>query len=545
MKSNLIEHFISKLQRRLNLGNALRIGSWVLGGAGVLLIAHAAFYRYQGESVPWPTTIGLIIVAAVLLVAACLVKLTKPREAALIADRELGLKDSLSSSLSFREADKDGEVYRLQQKTAENLVENREPKEIPLRYSRRWMVAGALMTVIAIGLGFLSPSAAVQERLDREAITEARTEEIRQEIEKAVEEMTRDLSEEEKEVLKPDELKQWVKDLKPTKDQKEALRQLARFEQKVAKAMAGMEARKDEESLKLAAFELSKSDQAAARQLGKRLDKKDFKQAAEDIKKAGDKAKEKASKEDPKKNKFNKEQLKKLREMTKRMADAARKRNAGKMQDPKGKMAKGNPKDNQKGKDMDQMMKDLDAAAADAEMLEDAEMGEMDQDDLDKMEMAEEDFDKQMQRMQARLKKLDAKNKMKKKLAGLRAGLGKAQQYAMGKGGAPSMGNNPGAGQGKGIGVGSNESRRKERDELKKNDQFAELKGQKGTGPSMTAVEDADSGTGISRRTGEAKKREYQRQLESFVRRDDVPEDVKSGVKEYFEKVHQVQETQK
>ena len=545
MKSNLIDRFISQLQRRLNLGNALRFGGWMLGGVGILLIIHAAYYRYYGESVPWPTAIGLLALGVIAFIAVWLVKLTKSSDAARVADRELGLKDSLSSSISFDDAHKEGEVYQLQLKTAESLVQNREAKEVPLKYSRGWIVAGLLMTAIAIGMGFLSPSAAVQERMNKEMVTENRTEEIRKEMEKVVEEITRDLSEEEKEVLKPDELKQWVKELKSTKDQKEALRQLARFEQKIAKAMSAMETKKDEESLKLAAFELSKSDQAAARQLGKKLEAKQFKLAAEDLKKTADKAKEKDSKDGAKKNKLNKEQLKKLREMTKRMADAARQRNAGNGKDPKGKMAEGNAKANAKpnGKNMDQMMKELDAAVAEMEMLEG---GEMDQADLDEMELMEGDFDQQMKGMQMKLKQLEAKNKMKAKLAGLKAGLGKAQQYAMGKGGTPNIGNNPMAGQGKGIGVGTDESRRKERDKLTNNDQFADLKGQKGSGPSLTAVEDADSGTGISKRNGAAsKKRDYQRQLESFVRRDDVPEDVKSGVKEYFEKVHQVQESQK
>ena len=545
MKSNLIDRFISQLQRRLNLGNALRFGGWTLGGVGILLIIHAAYFRYYGESVPWPTAITLLALGVIAFIAVWLVKLTKSSDAARVADRELGLKDSLSSSISFDDAHKEGEVYQLQLKTAESLVQNREAKEVPLKYSRAWIVAGLLMTAIAIGMGFLSPSAAVQERMNKEIVTENRTEEIRKEMEKVVEEITHDLSEEEKEVLKPDELKQWVKELKSTKDQKEALRQLARFEQKIAKAMSAMETKKDEESLKLAAFELSKSDQAAARQLGKKLEAKKFKLAAEDLKKTADKAKEKDSKDGAKKNKLNKEQLKKLREMTKRMADAARQRNAANGKDPKGKMAERNAKANAKpnGKNMDQMMKDLDAAVAEMEMLEG---DEMDQADLDEMELMEGDFDKQMKGMQMKLKQLEAKNKMKAKLAGLKAGLGKAQQYAMGKGNMQGMGNMQGLGQGKGIGVGTDESRRKERDKLTNNDQFAELKGQKGSGPSLTAVEDTDSGTGISKRNGAAsKQRDYQRQLESFVRRDDVPEDVKSGVKEYFEKVHQVQESQK
>ena len=552
MKSKRIEQFISQLQRRLNLEKLLRVSSWVLCAVGILFLIHAGYYRYFGESVPWPTAYGLLIIAAITLPVAWVMNLTKPVEAARVADREFGLKDSLSTSLSFSEAKKDGEVYELQQLKAEELVKNREAKEMPLRYNLRWLAAGLLMTLIAIGMGFLPPSAAVLERINQENLTESRTEEIQKAMEEAVAEMTRDLTDEEKEVLKPDELKKWVKDLKATKDQKEALRQLARFEQKVAKAIAGMEAKKDEESLKLAAFELSKSDQSAARQLGKHLENKEFDKAAEDLKKAGDNAKEKTAKQGPKKSKFNKDELKKLREMTKRMADAARKQSRAAQPRPNGKMSKGNPnaKPNNSGKNMDQMMAELDDAAAEAQELAEAAEGDMDPNDMQNGQEAG-DFDKQMARMQAGLNKLNAKNKMKQKLKGLRAGLSQAQQFAMGKGQGnmpgmgQGMGQGKGPGQGKGIGQGTDNNRRKLRDELKDNGQFSSLKGVKGSGPSLTTVEDADSGTGVSRRTGVAQQREYQRQLESFVSRDDVPEDVKLGVKDYFEQVHQVQESQK
>jgi len=35
-----------------------------------------------------------------------------------------------------------------------------------------------------------------------------------------------------------------------------------------------------------------------------------------------------------------------------------------------------------------------------------------------------------------------------------------------------------------------------------------------------------------------ATKREFKRQFESFVEREDVPEDLKTGVKNYFTKIH-------
>ena len=37
------------------------------------------------------------------------------------------------------------------------------------------------------------------------------------------------------------------------------------------------------------------------------------------------------------------------------------------------------------------------------------------------------------------------------------------------------------------------------------------------------------------------RKREFRKTFESFVHRDDIPEAVKIGVREYFERIHEVQ----
>src|SRR5262249_23219146 len=70
---------------------------------------------------------------------------------------------------------------------------------------------------------------------------------------------------------------------------------------------------------------------------------------------------------------------------------------------------------------------------------------------------------------------------------------------------------------GKKPGTGTVESRRNERDELVDNGQTTQLKGIKGTGPSLTTIEAAEDGSGASTRKGEARQREFKRQYESFV----------------------------
>ena len=127
---------------------------------------------------------------------------------------------------------------------------------------------------------------------------------------------------------------------------------------------------------------------------------------------------------------------------------------------------------------------------------------------------------------------MSGKAKARAKLAAMRRSLSMSQSYLAGRGQMP----------GKGIGVGSVDSRR-EGETARPETMVAErLTGQKGSGPSETMVEDTDSGSGVSSRRGVAKvERTFAQQVEQFVERDDVPEEMKRGVREYFERIHQAE----
>lgn len=540
MKNEGIQKFLNEVTRRLNRGLAWRVAGWAVLITGIVLLGHAVIYRLNGMEVPWGGALVISFYALAIGAGVWLIRLRNSTESALVADKELDLKDSLTTAMEFE--DKESEVYKLQIKQTEKLLSEKQAKELKVELPTRSLFAGGALAAVAVGLGFLPNSEAVQKRLDQEALTESRSEEIKTELQEYIEEFIKDMSADEKEVLNPEELKKWVKDLKRTKDQKEAMRQLARFEQKVTEAMANMEARKDEEAMKAAAAELAKSDQAAARQLGKKLELKEFKLAEEDLKKLAEAAEMKDPKKmDPKELEKKKEELKKLREMTKRMANAARKRGAGqqkKLGNANGQMAPGN------GKDMGQLM---DAMDADAKGLQ-GEIAKKNwqKGDWDKGMKFQKNFNKNLKQFNKNLRRMNGKNLAKRRLANLRAGLNKAQRFANGQAQMLGLGQAQAQMAGPGglkPGVGTDSSKRKERDEAPEVGNVASLEGQKGVGPSITAVEEADSGTGISNRSGETKAREARRrQMESFVRRDDVPEDVKMGVKEYFERVHEVSE---
>ena len=90
---------------------------------------------------------------------------------------------------------------------------------------------------------------------------------------------------------------------------------------------------------------------------------------------------------------------------------------------------------------------------------------------------------------------------------------------------------------GKKAGNGTVESRRDGSDPLPFTTETMEIQGQKGQGPSDKTIEAADSGDRSGSRRAGARERTYQKQAESFVHREDVPAEVKEGVKNYFKTI--------
>jgi hypothetical protein len=298
--------------------------------------------------------------------------------------------------------------------------------------------------------------------------------------------------------------------------------------------MQGLEARQDEAVLKLSAEELAKSSLADARQLGKKLDAKDFELAKEQLGEMKPEALKQMTPEQLEKLRKNAE---KMKEMAKRMADGARQRNFGKAPKPGDKMD-GDPMKMADGKQqpLQEMLEDMEA---DARQLGQMMEGEMDPD----AEAMAGRLGEKMDKLGDRLGMLGARQRAKEKLDKLRAGMGDARQFAQGQsqmlGLAQSMmqGQQPGGQQ---AGKGSVESRRDAQDELKDNGNMAQLQGNPNAeGPSTNSVESAESGTGIAGRAAVDRNREFRRQMESLVRRDDIPEELKLGVREYFERVHE------
>ena len=531
-----IDGFLDRVRRRLGTADALRVAACCVLGAAGLCVAWALAWRFFGYAAP---RAGYAVAIALGGIAWGVLSIWKRRttlQAATAADEVFGLKDGLLSWLEFRAEDRSGEAYELHERSMEAAVSKLDPAAVPAPASRRLWAIGLPIAALAVFLSFLPHSDAVRDRLAREEVTSQRSAEVKRQVEDAVEELLKDLDEEEKKLVDPAKLRELAAGLEETKDPREAEKQIARFEAELAKAMQGLEARQDEAVLKLSAEELAKSQVADARQLGKQLDAKDYQKAREELKAMKPEA---AKKLTEKELAELRKKVAKTKEMAKRMADGARKRDFGKAMKPGDKM---DGAEMQMADGKQQPLQDmLDALDADARKMDGMmEKGEFDPD----AEAMMAQLGDKMDGLGKRFGMLGARKNAKDKLARLRAGMSEARQFAQGNsqtlGLARSMMQSPNAG-GLEAGRGSVESRRDARDELKDNGNLAQLKGQQNEeGPSTNSVESADSGTGVAGRAAVDRQREFRRQMESLVRRDDIPEELKLGVREYFERVHEV-----
>ena len=562
-----MQDFLTIVKKRLNTNvamNALCISVFI---ASAIVIIAALFFLFRGYAVSgWVFLAGLGV--AIAAWSAMWFKQKKDiREAAIFTDSHFELKDAVISAIDFQESERAEKYKDLQFAQTEEKMKGLKPDQIPLTLSRKLLVGSAVSLVVASSLSFIPPSQEILDKQAKEKQVSERTAEVKEKLKEEVEKLIEDLSEEEKALIDPDQIRKWVEDLKPTAEERKAMLNIARAKQQIQKQIQKLENRKNEALLKAAGLKLKESSMSKARRAGEAMSQKDFeavKKALEEFKLEKEKKEElkdeiqKLAEKLKKGNELTeeereklmqklKEKLAEMRELTKRMAQAAEDAEGG---------------ENMDGENMDEMMDELDfddlpddfpldrlmelldRQAMDMQELMDGQMldGEpMSAEELlELLEMLEE-MEEGLEYMQGEMDDMEARRMLRERLKGLRGAMGQAQGFAQGKSKSLRL-NMPG---GKKPGQGTDDRRRKERDEDIDNKNLTKIKGQQGKGPVQRKVEAADSGTGTSRRKGTAQQRDYQKQMSSYLNRDDIPEDMKQAMRQYYQDIHDVKQAEK
>lgn len=539
-----ISAFLAAVRSRLEHARGIRLLSWTLLAVALVLALWCLTWVLRGYAVPRMSYAVAFAALPAVVGLGWLVRRTTREKAARVADAHYNLKDALVSYLGFSKQQRSGEFYEMDAEQTAVRVAALDAKAIPVTWPRRMLGITMVLLIAAVAMGFRKPSPVVLEKLAVEAETDRKTDEINKELEKQIEELLKDATEEEKELLHADEWRQWVKELQQTTDRKEAMRQYAGLERKIMEAAQKLSQHEQEQLLAKAGQELQQD--AENKEIGRKLEEKNFREAAADLKKLELKA-------DPEKMDEARKDLARLKAAAQRMASAARnfqqrtgkqgesgKQNASQSQNQSSKSGQSGEKSQAEGQEgspgsqsLDQQMSALDEAVQQFEKsLQQQNQSQQSQNQCNSL----------LSKVCQGMCKSAGQRDVMKKLLSLSQCASKCQGYLCNKecqSLSMCMGTKTG---GKKAGSGSVESRRTETDITQDNGNRDQLQGIKGQGPSNTSVEAADSGTGSASRQVKLTEREWKRQLESFVQREDVPTEVKEGVKEYFKGIQQVGE---
>ena len=526
--------FLSAVKARLDLAWLVRAFCGSLLVVGSVLCAWCLVWVLRGYAVPASGYVTAAVALPVMALAAWFFGLASQRKAARVADDHFDLKDAISSHLGFSDEQREGEFIALQAEATAVRVQALSPRSIPVQWPRRVITVAGVLLMACFVMGFKKDSPIVLERIALETETVRKSDEINKELEKEVEELLKSASGDEKELLHPDEWRQWVKELRETKDRKEAMRQYAELERKITEAAQKLNQRDTEQLLAKAAQEMKQT--AELKPISKSLEEQNYRHAADQLRQMKLQA-------DVRRPDEAQKELARLKSASQRMAAAAR--NYQQRTGQQGNQGQGNQSQSQgqqgsQGQQsMDQQMTALEQSVQNLEQQLQQQQQNPNQ-NPSQSQNSQNQANQALQSLCQSMCQSSAKRDMMKKLQALSQCAGKCQGF-MGNKECQSLsqclGTKPGD---KKAGAGSVESRRAESDATRDNGNRDQLTGQKGSGPSNTSIESTDSGRGRATRTATVQEKAFQRQVESFIQREDVPAEVKEGVKEYFKGIQQV-----
>jgi hypothetical protein len=508
MNPHIID-FVSAVRQRLNQARLARLLGFALLVVSLGLTGWCLWYVVQGYAVPRVgyAAAGLVLLGFMGL--AWSVGRPSTARAARAADQHFKLKDAIASHLGFAEQGRAGDFVAMQAETTAEKVSQLSAQSIPIAWPRRLLWVACVLMAACFLMAFRQHSPAVLERLALEEQTAKQTEEANEELEEEVEKLLKSASKEERELLKPDEWRRWVKELKQLRDPREAMRQYAELERRLAEAAQKLSQRETEQLLSKAAAEMQQA--LDLKPIAKALEEKNYRKASEQMQqmslKANSSTPSSASQE-----------MAKLKSAAQHMASAARNYQ---QRNPNPSGDEGEKKDGSQR--MDQQMLALEKA-----MQQLQQQMQQQNPNQQQCEQCKKQANDALKQLCQSLCQCAGKRDLQKKLQSLCQCAGQC----MNPGSTPR--------EGKKAGIGTLENRREGSDPMLENGNMEQLIGTKGAGPSDTTTEAADSGTGTASQGGGAKEKVWKRQMESFIQREDVPTQVKEGVKEYFKGIQQV-----
>jgi hypothetical protein len=371
-------------------------------------------------------------------------------------------------------------------------LEPHDPGKLRPAIPRRLLTLAVALVVASLGLLFVDDSLAVKQARAEEEATLALSDDLAEELAEALDEMMEEADEEVAELLKDPELKELVEQFQADTDRRAVMRKLSEIDRRLAQKQGELDTRADENYLMALAENLRQSKETAA--LGNALSQRNYRNAGSELEKM------QLSENPSAQERQALEQLSaRIGETEKSMSsnESGARRDASEM--------------SEQIKKMSQEQKNRGECSSECKSCTNKSICKN---------------SSSMSQLGARKDAQAALEKLRKQLQGC--------QSCMGQGKKPG---------GKGAGEGVDRSSRPPGYISPAIGTPEHLSGQLGTGESEKQIEDAASGSGTA--SGLGADVDYDRQVEAFVRREDIPEEMKHGVKTYFENIQKLENEQR
>lgn len=517
------DRFISRARLRFNLNLMLNESASALLAASGISFLIALAYVSAGRRADVAVVMLSLIPAGIFFIAGILRKWRSQSDAAQEADRIFAGKDSLSSSMFFESVERQSAFHRLQLENTEKLCGGFNIGQIRFNVPLRRFALLLVMCLLTFILMRFDESPAVREKRIAEQTTLDKSAQMAKELREELRKFEDSLTQEERELFDREKMKSLSEALRETRDPREALLQYANLERELMRMADADSIREDDSMLSEIASKL-REDQRT-RLLGDKLGEKDYSGAMKELMdmmpqmpdadsgKSLESAREQAAKTERHTDKMERE-LAKRESMTSQLAESMRRLS----------------------KSASKSTRDLDRAGK-----EKAAQGSLSESTLDTLDMDLKEFKGDISALDKAMKMFKARKAFGDKSGDLALKLAAAQDKMSDKACAScsSAGASNSPQNGAGIGSAASGNFNNTDREHGRDGYDTRLSGQKNnSGSSDKKVEESSYGSGKATAGAVKKNVEFKKQMENFIRREDVPDSMKGAVRKYFNSIH-------
>ena len=501
-----IAEFVRNGRQELNRSQKVRAGLWAALAFGAVALVAELLFVLRGHRVALPVLLLPLLLAGAVM-AICYLRFRFSHHRAILhIDRFFKLKEGLVTADEHLREGCSEEIHELQLSHTDRALQPLDPAQLRPRFPRRIFALAAGLFLVFMALLAVDDSQAVKDQQAEEDAVATLSEALADELEEAMDELLEQADPETAALLEDPALKRMLEEFQGSRDRKAVMRKLAEIDRRLTQMQSELDTRADENYLMELAEQLRQSSETEA--IGDALAQHDYRKAAQAL------------------------EAMQMNSQSGAQERLALEKMAAQIGEAEKSMSQNESGSRRSAKEMSRQIR---------------KMSEECKRNGQCSSQTSNSMNESMQRNANSMRQVAARRNAQSALSRMNRQMQQCQSRAGGQGQRPGQCNNPGMGGtgqkpgGKGAGEGVDRSRRPPGMVSGSDGQLEHLSGQLGEGESQKMIEEALSGTGVASEGAAGRGAvDYEQKVEDFVRREDIPEEMKHGVKNYFEQIHEV-----